>query len=343
MRKLILVLIAASILWGIYWFIGARTVERGFAGWIEQLRAGGTQIEVAAIDTRGLPNRFDTTLTDIALDLPDRSFSWRAPFAQVLALSYKPNHVIAVLPDRQSFEWRGTPLTLEAERLRGSLVMRPELALGLDRSSFVGEALALSGPGGSGLRVEELRLATRPGAGGARPVHDIGFELDDARLIAGRGNGPLAGLPDDLPELIERVRVDATVTFDAPLDRHAFVSAAPRPTRIDLRDARITWGMMELEAAGELRIGPDGVPEGAVSLAATQWREMLRLAVAAGLVDPGLSGTIETGMGLLAGLSGDGALRLPLTFAGGRMSLGPVPLGAAPRLFGPGSAGAPAR
>lgn len=335
MRKLIWVLIAASALWAVYWFIGARAVEQGFAGWIEELRANGVAVEVGAIETRGLPNRFDTTLSDIALDFPQEGVSWRAPFAQVLALSYKPNHVIAVLPDRQEITLRGLPLVLEAERLRGSVVVLPELALGLDRTAFVGETLVLNTPRGTRLEIDEMRLASRRTAATDRPRHDIGFDLENARLVP----GPDLTLPATLPPLIERAHLEAIVTLDAPLDRHTLAKAPPRPTAIEFGAARLNWGDMELSAEGALTIGRDGFPEGQIDLTAVQWRDMLALAVDLGWVDPNLSGTIETGMGLLSGLSGDGALRLPLVFAGGRMSIGPIPLGAAPRLFAPDAPG----
>ncbi len=75
------------------------------------------------------------------------------------------------------------------------------------------------------------------------------------------------------------------------------------------------------------------MPEGRIALRATNWREMLRIARTAGVLPEAIAGTVERGLGLLAGLSGNPeTLDAPLTFAGGRVAFGPIPLGAAPRL-----------
>ena len=68
---------------------------------------------------------------------------------------------------------------------------------------------------------------------------------------------------------------------------------------------------------------------------ATNWREMLRLAVASGAIAENLAPLVENGLEGLARLSGSSgdALDVPLTFARGRVMLaGLVPLGPAPRL-----------
>jgi hypothetical protein len=45
---------------------------------------------------------------------------------------------------------------------------------------------------------------------------------------------------------------------------------------------------------------------------------------------------VETGLTFVAGMTGGtDRLEAPLTFAGGRMALGPIPLGPAPRLYLP--------
>jgi hypothetical protein len=65
----------------------------------------------------------------------------------------------------------------------------------------------------------------------------------------------------------------------------------------------------------------------------TNWRDLLRVARNAGLLPEPLMPTIERAFEILAGLSGPAdTLDAPLTFAGGIVSFGPLPLGPAPRL-----------
>ena len=55
------------------------------------------------------------------------------------------------------------------------------------------------------------------------------------------------------------------------------------------------------------------------------------LSVAAGALSPGLAGALTDGLSLLSQLSGNpNTLDIPLGFRGGRVMLGPVPIGPAP-------------
>ena len=136
MRKLLVLIFALAALWSGYWFVGATAVERGTQVLLDDLRAQGWQVEVADVGTRGFPNRFDTTATQVKLADPLGGFTWTAPFFQVLALSYKPNHVIAALPESQSFELPGQTLQVDSTRMRASLVVEPGTALALDRTDI---------------------------------------------------------------------------------------------------------------------------------------------------------------------------------------------------------------
>ncbi len=84
---------------------------------------------------------------------------------------------------------------------------------------------------------------------------------------------------------------------------------------------------------GDLTVDPDGIPTGRVDIRAVNWREMLEVLSGADLVPMSILPTIERGLEILAGLSGNpNTIDAALGFQNGFMSLGPVPLGPAPRL-----------
>ena len=83
MRILLALVGIVSLAWGTYWFIGSAAMERGIVAWLEERRSENWQAEAAAVKTRGFPNRFDTTITDLELADPDSGIAWRAPFLQV--------------------------------------------------------------------------------------------------------------------------------------------------------------------------------------------------------------------------------------------------------------------
>jgi hypothetical protein len=129
------------------------------------------------------------------------------------------------------------------------------------------------------------------------------------------------------------MKIDARLAFDAPWDRHAIEDRRPQITAIDLSRLAARWGAMELEAAGNLSVDSEGRPEGRITMRAVNWRDMLGVAASAGWIPQELLPTAERALGLLAGFSGNpDTIDAPLSFQNGFISLGPVPLGPAPRL-----------
>ena len=245
------------------------------------------------------------------------------------SLTYKPWHIIAALPPEQQFQTPGQAITLTSSRLQASLSVEPGTALSLNRVVLVGESLAARSSTGWRIEAASARIATRQALAAAN-AHEIGLEVtglvpDPALMVA------LAGR-SDLPAQIDIARFDAIARFTAPLDR--FVGET-RPTlaALDLHDGLIRWGDLVLSADGKLTVGPDGFLAGRIDLRLENWRKAVLPAVALGLITPQVAPTIERAMELLAGQSPNPeVLELPLTFAAGLISLGPLPLGPAPRL-----------
>lgn len=321
MRKLIALVLLAALGWSVWWFIGANAVETGLTRWLDRPKPVATRY--AEVNTTGFPNRFDTTITKPRLVNRSTGATWAAPFVQILALSYKPNHIILALPPRQTVTLPGAEFEIASERLRGSVVFAPDTDLALKRTTFEAEALDISGP--LRLALEDALLATRRNPG-SELAHDISLTIDTLRPDAGL----VARIDPEgrLPETVERLFLDATATFDRPLDRHAIRDPALL-TAFEIGEATLVWGDLRLTASGALEVGADGRPTGSLDVEVTGWRTLLDLAIATGLLDRDLAPTVRQALSLLA--NGD-ELSVPLDFREGRVFLGPVPIGRAPRL-----------
>lgn len=330
MKKLAAIIVILAALWGGYWWVGSSAVERNLKAWFEARREAGWVADYASLDTAGFPNRFDTTITDLDLADPETGLAWHAPFFQILQLSYTPHHVILALPHEQTLASPYETVTVGSSHMNGSVIFKPSTALELERTAFVMKEVTLAGETGWQAALDEGRLAARL-LPGQKARYEIGFEALGLRPSqAGRDALDPGGV---LPETVETLKLDAEVTFDRPWDRAAIEEARPQPTAIDLKTLRARWGKLDLRATGTLAVDEEGMPSGKITVKAENWREMLKMAVTAGLVPKALAPTIETGLGLLAGLSGGGeSLDAPLGFRDGGVYLGPVPLGPAPRL-----------
>ena len=331
MRTLLAIVILAALGWSGWWFVQSTARDRAMTGWLEERRAAGWVAEAAEVRVGGFPSRVDTVVSGLNLSDPEAGWSWHADGLQVLSLSYKPNHVIAVLTGEQVVSTPYETLRANSDRLRGSVIFRPTTRLELDHSTFEIENMRISGDAGWTATIGKAILATRQAAAGTPFAHDVAFNAESLALPAEVIDG--LGADGILPADVGPIAIDATLVFDRPWDRHTVESDNPVLEEVEIRDLALTWGKVDLRGQGTLAVDAQGFAEGRLDLRARNWERMLDVAEASGALDPTLAGAVRAGLGLIARLSGDrNALDVPLDFRDGTARLGPIPLGPAPRL-----------
>ena len=322
MRLLAGVIVVLALLYGGYWFVGAGAAERGALAALDRLQARGVVVQHGGLSVAGFPSRFDLTLTEPSFSDPARGLGWSAAFAQVFSLSYKPWHLIAALPETQQITLPGQALVLATTRMQGSLVMKPTPDLPLAALDAVAEGVSLRSDLGWALALASANLRLAEGEGGAYQLAVRALDVvPDQRLVAGTR----------LPETLERIDLLADVTFDrVPALRDG---AAPVVQRVVVQEAHVIWGPVKLQAKGDLLADATGRAEGRLDLRIEGWQAALDAVQSLQLIPdrflPLLTGVL-TQMELASGEPG--VIALPLTFQNGLASLGPVPLGPAPRL-----------
>jgi hypothetical protein len=327
MRVLLAAVLGLAVLWGGYWFVGARAVEHQVAQWFDSQAAAGFVATREDAAVHGFPSRFDLTIDAPVLADPQRGFGWQAPFVQILSLSYKPWHLIGVFPPEQTFITPGETVSLTADRLRGSVVFDPTASFALDRSTLIGDGLFARSDAGWQVGAANLRFGSRPVIGRAN-THDLGLAMEGIALDPGfmESMGSAAGLP----ETVQALRLDAEIGLTAALDRHA-PQTKPKVENVTVNEVLVTWGELELSGKGKLVVDANGIADGAINLRLENWRMALPPAIAAGLISAEVAPTWERALALLADQAGTpDRLDLPLTFRRGWLSLGPLPLGPAP-------------
>ncbi|SNS18595.1 DUF2125 domain-containing protein [Tropicimonas sediminicola] len=328
--RLLWLTLLVALAWSAWWGWGAWRAKSDLVGWMEARRADGWQAEWGDVSVAGYPTRIDRTITDITLANTEAGWVWNAPFVQILGLNYEKDHVILVWPDSMTLQTPRERIAIGGEELRGSLTFRPGPARELDEAVLVFRDLTLASDAGWTSAVAEARLATRP-VESESVAQQIGLEITGLRprapmmqRMAERGL---------VPGTIETLSADLVVTFDRPWDRSALEQARPQPREIEVRNVAASWGQLELRVAGDLTVGPDGLASGDLLVKATNWEEILEVARESGALPDGIADTVESALRLVSGLAGSSStLDIPVTLSDGRMRMGPVPLGAAPRL-----------
>ena len=327
MKRLLVIVLLAAALWSGYWYVAAQGAKAGFETWFEARRAEGWQAEYAALTIRGFPNRIDSTFDKPVLADPATGLAWEAPFFQLFALSYKPNHLIAVWPKTQRISTPGEKYEIASEDLRASLVLRPETTLPLDRMTLVSEAMAITtDKATTTLDGVQLGVSRLEGA-----AHDYRLAVNADGLMPPLPVGLTLRTSGTLPQQLDALRADLTVAFSKPWDLSALEDSRPQPTRIKLKLAEAKWGALELALAGTLEVAENGLPSGRLTVKARNWRDILTIAGQMNLLPESWLEHLEQALTLAAQLSGNSqTLDLPLDFRDGQMALGPIPLGPAP-------------
>jgi hypothetical protein len=331
MKRLLAIVIIAALAWSGYWFFMAETRERLLENWLEDRRAEGWVADATDLYVSGYPNRIDTFVTDLALADPDEGWRWNAEQFQILSMSWKPHHLIAVWPGEQGIGSPYETIRMTSERMRGSVIFRPTPRLELDRTAIELADLRLTGDLGWEAHIGSAILATRQAPDAGEHAHEIAF---DAKGLV-PPNAWSEQIPGSraLPREMEVLKLDAIVDFDRPWDRAAVETENPAITGFELRDASAIWGNLSLRAKGHLETDAEGFAEGEISLRARNWRQMLEIAELSGAISSELAGAMRGGLDLIAMLSGDrNTIEVPLAFRDGRTFLGPIPVGEAPRL-----------
>lgn len=322
MKKVLIVLLIVALALPGWWFVAAASLERSQERWLAERRAEGWQAD-AEVEVTGFPWGYTITWRDVALADPETGLSWQSPHFVIERPLETGRRLVAAWPDSQSFDTPETGASLESEGMRAEIALGPAPAEQFER-------LALS--------AETLRVAPEDRGAWAMARLDASAEQDPADTAAYAVTLSAAGIAPPrqirgLPETLEAVSVEADITFDRPWSMAAIEEARPQPRQIDIARAAARWGELELLAAGRLAVDANGVPSGRVELKARNWREILAMGRESGALPEGLSRRLEDGLSLLAQLSGNReTLDVPLNFENGRVALGPIPLGPAPRL-----------
>ena len=326
MRRLTIIVAVLAALYSGYWFVGARAAENGARSGIADAVAQGWEVAFTDLSTRGFPSRFDTTVTELEIATPDRWLRYATPFAQVFALSYAPNEVIAALADRHDITLGQLPLTVTTDGLRASARVAANTELSFESATAEVGAMTVQIAQGPILRLTSALAASRqvPEAANTYQFYfeALGLTLPDAVMS-------LLAPNDDLSATMPRIAVDASAAFDAPLDRHALAQTRAI-SAVGVQSFDVQWGDMRLTGTGDVVPDARGYAEGKVTLQATNWRSILGLLVNGGLVDPEVAPTWEAMGDALS--NEQPTLELPVSFSGGIARIGLFPIGPAPQL-----------
>lgn len=330
MRKLIALVVISATLYGGYWFVGRSQIQSRLSEALVEMDAGDYDLTYDTLHTQGFPSRFDTTITNLEFSDPMTATSWTAPLFQLFALSYRPNEVIAVFPNKQTLTVDGEVFTLLTNDMRASGKVRTNASLVFQTATIEMDNPRIQTEEGAELAMASILAAMRLTPATSQ-TYDVFLE---ARSIE---------LPEDIrriidpqnlqPPIMQSLRFDSDVDLTAPIELNGSSTNPIELAAISIKEFALAWGDMSVSAIGDVTPDETGLLNGSFSISARNWQQVLDLAVATGSIP-------EQRRLLIVGMAASidetphvpDTLTVTLSIIDGQMALGPIPLGAAPRL-----------
>lgn len=324
------------VLIGLYvagWFVGAELAKQRIADRLGVLQDQGYRVDLDTLAVAGFPARFDITVAGYSVATPGGvTGEGRSIRAGGSVIDFLLDRSVAIeAAAEQTVTLAGVPpLTVRLAGAEGAVRLAGLTAPQPQGGHVVARDVVLSAPGET-LTIDQASVAqsvplerdgqTDPGFGGLTVV------LQAIGLPEGMGRGQ--------PDLIERIAADLAITRPWPVRPAVPDLAAWRDAGgvVEVLDFQLDWGAVQLAASGTLSLDADLQPTGRLDATVVGLDQLIQaVAGEGGQGDIGLTGI---SLGGLFGGGGDQGVTLPLTIAGGRIGLGPVPLARLPRIVWP--------
>lgn len=328
--------VIGAVVWSGWWVVGSEGQKAGLEAWFEQQRKRGWQAEAAAVEVSGFPGDFNLVATDMALADPATGWAWNAPEWRVDSTTTTPTRFTVTWPEEQTLAVPGAAATIVSAGMTSVLDMRPGPSMELRQLTGNITALAITGQQGwrAGADAVTMDLFEKPEDLGPPNSYDLTFEGVKLKLP----KEIIAAIDPTgwLKPSVDRLTISGHAAFRDPIDRIALEEGRLALRAATIREAGFEWGTMRLVAKGAVQVDERGFPTGEITVEAREWRQMIRLAVSAGVIDNRTARTVTQGVEFLTALTGGGDnLSLPLGLAGGKIRLGPFAIADAPRLAPP--------
>lgn len=332
MRRVVKITISLSLLWSVLWLGSAYALKGVYWAWFTEQEARGWQVDFADHRVQGYPLRHVTTLSLPVFADPFNGTAWSAEYLTLTSPAYWPGDVTVTFPNGpQRLSYYDQTSVLSAQSMTAELDLKPTLDLQLHTLSLVSGPWTIMSEDGTrigadGLTLSMVQSETDPA------TYD--FTATAPQFSPSETMVLLASTADELPDTFESLQMTAQVTFADPWDINALSNRRPQPRHIDLQLAEAHWGDMVFRMAGRMDVDENGILDGTVSLRAENWQSALQIAHDAGHLPAPIHSTLETGLSMIARLSGDPErIEMDLTLRDGMVNLGPLPLGPAPRII----------
>jgi hypothetical protein len=328
MRKLIWIISVIFALWSGYWVIGAYKTEKTLLETLEKYKTLGWAIDFSKLKVRGFPNRFDTTIENLNIISPEDNIGWSTPYFQILSLSYKPNHLIAIWPKEHELKIANNILSIRNKKMQSSLIFKDLLFSEIDRIVLTTEDLQLLSSEKVILNTNALNIALRQDQ-----LFDDAYEIGVSVK-----NFFLPSFTNVHSDTLNITPLTLGLSVKIHLSKKTNFSANSyqglRLTEININQADLSSNLFAVMLKGNIDINQTGTPSGRIDIQIENLRELMLQAININLLASYDLDEIIKGLNFISKLSGDPkSLEFSIKIQEGKMFIGPIPVGQIPNII----------
>ncbi|MFN3856079.1 MAG: DUF2125 domain-containing protein [Phreatobacter sp.] len=301
--------------WSLVWHWGANRAEDLVQRWLASEAANGRVIQCGERTRGGYPFRMEITCTRPVVDIRDEARpyqTYRFERLHIVSQIWDPGHVIAEATGPVVISTEGDPTVTTANwRL-----LQASARLAIDRydsTSAQAEALEVTRNGDVLLRANRAELHTRP-----HPSDPVSIDVV-SRLVSARFGEQVAAPVDAEIQLILR-RLLRSPNMPLPLTPRQWKAAGGS---VDVVLLRLSQGDALGVARGNLRLTPEGKPEGEIELRLANAEAAIQASGLGATLGPVAAGAL-TLASRPADVEGRPGRVMTLRASDGRLQIGPV-------------------
>ncbi len=311
MRILLFLILSSLLMLGGYWVVASQMIERQVAALI----AASAQITGTPRSVTGFPLSFHQIIEAPHWRSRDGQSGWNAPELTLHAASYQPNRITAQFPHSQMLHLGTIDTVLHTTEMTGQVTIGADQHLRAARLMI--ESAALS----PALLIESaqtIRIFLEQTAG---ERYGVQAQADALHLAPEIVTLIAPGMAWDATQ-IERLSLTAVIDLTSPLQ---FGASWPDLTALDLTQAHLNWGALQIAADGRIERSASGVFDGKITLQVADWQPLLALLQQHDILPP--DAAVMAAMFFAAQSEpGTNRLSLPLELRDSILSLGPIAL-----------------
>jgi hypothetical protein len=321
MRILGAVILAALILWSIFWWHTAQNTKKSVDDWFGQ-QSVDQDPDYNKVSISGFPNRLDLTIKNGTINSYRGKFLISANVIQFLTLLYDKDFIISVIQPPIDITYKNQYFRVESGLLKSSFNFSEEKEL--HKIVTEGSNLRLLDPKKNNWGLKKLLFASEKETTTLAPTYRSHLTLDNITIpksyLDSSNNNDL------IVPVIKKISVDSIINFSKDFYK------IPSPNKIlQINNIIITidWGFLTSVLKGNVKLSKNNLLNGSFKIKVSNWRALLKIFQKEKLLDKKLLKTIKAGLTFIASqdTNRDQSVTVPITVKNNFIFLGPIIVG----------------